>query len=58
MKKTVHIVVECGLVRAVYADEGLDIDIEILDLDTECQDEYDEVTKAVLELADHATVVY
>ena len=33
MKKTVHIIVEGGLVQAVYADDGLDIDVVIYDLE-------------------------
>lgn len=58
MKKTVHIVVEGGLVQAVYADDGLDVDVVIYDLDTEGKEESLEVCKAVMTLSDRATLVY
>lgn len=58
MKKTVHIVVEGGLVQAVYADDGLDVDVVIYDLDTEDKAECIEVCKTVMQLSDRATLVY
>lgn len=58
MKKTIHIVVENGLVQAVYADHGLDVDVVLYDLDTENTAEYAEVTAEVLKLSDRAEMVY
>ena len=42
-KKKVHIVVQHGLVQAVWADEGLDIEVEILDMDTDDDAESKEI---------------
>jgi hypothetical protein len=49
-KKKVHIVVHHGLVQAVWADEGVDIDVLIHDLDTEDEDEYTETEEFVSQL--------
>ena len=57
-KKKVHIIVQHGLVQAVYADNGLDIDVEILDMDTEDEAENNEVCAAIMKLSDFATMVY
>ena len=57
-KKKVHIIVHHGLVQAVYADFGLDVDVEILDMDTENEEENNEVCDTIMKLSDFATVVY
>jgi hypothetical protein len=57
MKKKVHIVVHGGLVQAVYT-EGLDADVVVYDLDTDDNDEYDELSKAVAQLPDFAKQMY
>ncbi len=57
MKKRVHIVVEGGLIRVVYA-ENVDVDVVIYDLDTDDNDEYDELSKAVAQLPDFAKQMY
>ena len=57
-KQKVHIVVEGGLVQAVYADNGLDVDVVIYDLDADDKPECIEVCKAVMQLSDRATLVY
>ena len=46
-KKKVHIVVHEGLVQAVWADEGLDVEVMIHDLDTEDEDEYIETEEFI-----------
>lgn len=46
-KKKVHIVVHKGLVQAVWADEGLEVEVMIHDLDTEDEDEYIETEEFV-----------
>lgn len=58
MKKRVHIIVQDGLVQAVYADDGLDIDVVLLDLDTEDETENAEVREAIRKLSNFATMVY
>lgn len=57
MKKTVHIVVKDGLVQDVYA-EGADVEVVVYDLDTDDNDEYDELSKVVAQLPDFAKRVY
>ena len=57
-KKKVHIVVQHGLVQAVWADEGLDIEVEILDMDTDDDAESKEICEAIRELPDFAAMVY
>ena len=57
MKKTVHIVVDDGLVQEVYA-ENVDVEIVIHDLDeTDC-DVRDDIEKFVAQLPDFAKKVY
>lgn len=46
-KKKVHIVVHEGLVQAVWADEGIDVEVMIHDLDTEDEDEYIETEEFI-----------
>jgi hypothetical protein len=46
-KKKVHIVVHKGLVQAVWADEGLEVEVMIHDLDTEDEDEFVETEEFV-----------
>ena len=58
MKKKVHIIVQHGLVQAVYADNGLDVDVEILDMDTEDEVENNEVCAAIAKLSEFATMIY
>lgn len=59
MKKTVHIVVEGGLVQSVYAENGLDIDVMIHDLDVrDNEEEFAETEAYVSQLPDFAKQVY
>lgn len=58
MKKTVHIVVQNGLVQAVYADKGLDIEVVLYDLDTEDNEEYDKLYDEVEKLHVSTAKVY
>lgn len=57
-KKTVHIVVKDGLVQDVYADNGLDINVIIYDLDTDDNEEYDKLTEALAKLSSGVKRVY
>ena len=57
MKKTVHIVVKGGLVQDVYT-EGVDAEVIVYDLDTDDNDEYDELIKVVAQLPDFAKRAY
>ena len=59
MKKTVHIVVHHGLIQVVYV-EGIDnADVVIYDLDTDDNEEFDEVLTALTEVRKSgATKVY
>ncbi len=57
--KRVHIVVEGGLVQAVYAENGLDVDVVIHDLDAQDDEEAFAETEAfVAQLPDFAKQVY
>lgn len=59
MKKTVHIVVEGGLIQAVFAENGLDIDVMIHDLDARDDEEaFTETETYVAQLPDFAKQVY
>ena len=49
-KKKVHIIVHHGLVQAVYADFGLDVDVMLHDLDTEDEEEFVETEEFVTQL--------
>lgn len=56
-RKTVHIVVQDGLVQEVYA-EGVDVEVVIHDLDeTDC-DVRDDIEKFVVQLPDFTKKVY
>jgi hypothetical protein len=59
MKKTVHIVVQDGFVRAVYA-ENTEVDAIIYDLDTDNNEEYDDLisTLTTLRQSDNVNKVY
>jgi uncharacterized Rossmann fold enzyme len=59
MKKAVHIVVQDGLVRAVYA-ENTEVDAIIYDLDTDNNEEYDNLisTLTTLRQSDNVNKVY
>ena len=48
-KKLVHIVVQDGLIQAIYA-ENVDTGVVIYDLDTEDNEEYDALTDALANL--------
>lgn len=59
MKKRVHIIVEDGLVQAVYAEFGLDVDVMIHDLDAcDGAEEFAETEAFVAQLPDFAKQVY
>lgn len=51
-KKTVHIVIEGGIVTDAYAD--CDVDVVVYDLDTQDQEMKDEIERAVAQLPDFA----
>ena len=55
--KKVYIVVEDGLVQAVYADEG-NIEVTLIDFDTTDPDEYEANQKAFNEMREKAHIVY
>lgn len=57
-KKKVHIVVQDGLVQAVYAECGLNIEVELLDLDYDDAEERVEIEASVEQLRDTAVQVY
>lgn len=57
MKKTVHIIVEDGLVQAVYADDS-EVEVILHDLDTDSLDEREEVEREIEDLRRFATQVY
>lgn len=59
MKKAVHIVVHGGLVQAVYA-ENADVDVIVYDLDTDDNEEYDNLisTLTTLRQSDNVNKVY
>ena len=46
MKKTVHIIVKGGMVQDVYV-ENTEVDVVIYDLDTDDDQEYDEMVEAI-----------
>jgi hypothetical protein len=49
MKKRVHIVVKDGLIQSIFA-ENVEIEAVIYDLDTDDNDEYDELCRALDDL--------
>ena len=57
-KKKVHIIVQHGLVQAVYADNGLDIEVVIHDLDNDNEEELVETKAFVKQLPDIAHQIY
>ena len=57
MKKKIHIVVEAGLVQAVYA-EGVDVEVVLHDLDTDDYEQLNLIEKDVAQLPDFANKVY
>lgn len=46
MKKTVHIIVKGGMVQDVYV-ENTEVEVVIYDLDTDDDQEYDEMVEAI-----------
>jgi hypothetical protein len=57
MAKKIHIVVEAGLVQAVYA-EGVDVEVVLHDLDTDDYEQLTLIEKDVAQLPDFAKKVY
>ena len=55
--KKVYIVVEEGLVQAVYADES-DVEVELIDLDSTDPAEYEAAMKAFEEMRETSYIVY
>lgn len=49
MKNIVHIVVHDGLIQAIYA-ENVEVEAVIYDLDTDDNEEYDELITALTEV--------
>lgn len=58
MRNCITIVVEDGLVQFVYANDGSNIDIELLDLDSTDSDERDKLEAHLANLRAYATQVY
>jgi hypothetical protein len=56
--KTVHIVVRQGLIQAVYAERGLDIDIVIHDLDIDNEEAWLEEEAVVAQLPEFTKQIY
>lgn len=57
--KKVHIVVQDGLIQAVYAEYGLEIDVEIHDLDiTDDEEALFEEEAVVAQLSEFANQIY
>lgn len=56
--KKVHIVVRHGLVQAVYAEHGLDVDVVLYDLDADNEEEWLEAEATVAQLPEFAKQVY
>lgn len=55
--KKVYIVVEEGLVREVFSEDA-EVDIEIIDLDTDDNTEYDDLWDEINKLRKTTTKVY
>ena len=49
-KKKVHIIVQHGLVQAVWADNGLEVEVFIHDLDTDDENEYVETEEFISQM--------
>ena len=49
-KKTVHIIVHHGLVQAVWADNGLEVEVMLHDLDTDNEEEFIETEEFISQL--------
>lgn len=56
-RKSVHIVIEGGCVIDAFADEGLDVDIIVYDLDTPDPEMRKEVEDAIKSLRSNTTEV-
>lgn len=57
--KKVHIVVQDGLIQAVYAEYGLEVDVEIHDLDiTDDKEASFEEEAVVAQLSEFANQIY
>lgn len=57
-RKVLHIVVHDGLIQSIYSENVILDDVVIYDLDTEDNEEYDELSEAVGKLPDIAYRVY
>ena len=57
-RKVLHIVVHDGLIQSIYSENVVVDDLVIYDLDTEDNEEYDELSEAVEKLHDIAYRVY
>lgn len=56
-KNKIHIVVEAGLVQAVFV-EGVDAEVVLYDLDTDDREQLNLIEKDVARLSDFAKKVY
>ena len=56
-RKSVHIVIEGGCVMEAFADEGVDVDIIVYDLDTPDPEMRKEVEEAIKALSSNTTEV-
>ena len=54
---TVYVVVQNGLIETAYADKGLNVDLVVLDLDTDDQYALVRVKEEIAELEDSAEYV-
>lgn len=56
-RKSVHIIIENGCVVEAFADEGVDVDIIVYDLDTQDPDMRAEVEESIAALKQNTTEV-
>lgn len=57
-RKVLHIVVHDGLIQSIYSENVTIDDVVIYDLDTDDNEEYDELSEAAAKLPDIAYRVY
>lgn len=56
-RKSVHIIIEGGCVVEAFADEGVDVDVIVYDLDTQDPDMRAEVEESIAALKQNTTEV-
>lgn len=56
-RKSVHIIIEGGCVVEAFADEGVDVDVIVYDLDTQDPDMRAEVEESIAALKQNTTEI-